>query len=233
MFNLRDIGGQSVEGGEIRGGLIWRSNALVDLGEPGRTELAELGIKTAIDMREPGERAAEPSDLGHFDLALHEVPLIEGASEAVNIDLLVFNNWLLTNRGERLVDVIRLLNAPGALPGVYFCSSGKDRTGLITALILSALGVEHERVIADYTVSESNFPAEYLDRAVERALAGGMPETMVEDYRAEGLGSPAAVMEGTLELLDNEHGGAEEYLLASGLGAAELAELRAKLVRAI
>ena len=87
------------------------------------------------------------------------------------------------------------------------------------------------RVTADYMVSESRLPEEYLDRAVERALAGGMPDSMAEDYRAESLGSPATVMEGTLELLDREYGGAEEYLLASGLGTVELAELRAKLLR--
>jgi protein-tyrosine phosphatase len=231
MFNLRDIGGHQVEGGEVRRGLILRSNALVELGESGRRELSELGIRTAIDLREPGERDAEPSDLSDSELTLYELVLIGGASEAVTPDLLEFNSWLLRERGERLAQVIRLLNAPGALPGVYFCSSGKDRTGLITALILSALGVEHESVIADYMVSESRLPEEYLDRAVERALAGGMPESMVEDYRAESLGSPETVMQGTLELLDREYGGAEEYLLASGLGAAELAELRAKLVR--
>jgi protein-tyrosine phosphatase len=231
VFNLRDIGGQSVEGGEIRGGLIWRSNALVDLGEPGRRELSELGIKTAIDLREPGERDAEPSDLTHFDLTLHELPVIQGDPDAITSDLLAFNDWQLRRRGHRLAEVIRLLNAPGALPGVYFCSSGKDRTGLITALILSTLGVERDAVIDDYKLSESNFPEEYLDRAVERALAGGMPEKMVDEYRAGGLASPAAVMEGTLDLLDREYGGATDYLLASGLGAAELAELRAKLVR--
>ena len=230
MFNLRDIGGQTAEGGEIRHDLVWRSNALVDLGETGRRELTELGISTAIDLREPGERDAEPSDLTHFDLVLHELPLMDGASEGVTTDLLEFNTWLLRERGERLAEVIRLLNAPGALPGVYFCSSGKDRTGLITALILSSLGVDDEDVIGDYIVSEGTFTDAYREQAVQRALAGGMPESMVEDYRARGLGSPAAVMEGTLELLERAYGGAAEFLQTCGLHPEELDELRTKLL---
>jgi protein-tyrosine phosphatase len=230
MFNLRDIGGQRARGGTIRRGLVWRSNALVDLGETGRRELSQLGIRTAIDLREPGERDAEPSDLTHFDLELHEFPLIDGATGGITIDLLEFNSWLLRERGDRLTEVIRLLNSAGALPGVYFCSSGKDRTGLITALILSSLGVGDEAVIENYTHSESVLPEEYREQALQRAIAGGMPESMSEDYRAQGLASPATVMEGTLELLDREYGGAAEFLLASGLQAAELDELRNKLL---
>jgi hypothetical protein len=57
-----------------------------------------------------------------------------------------------------------------------------------------------------------------------------MPESLIDDYRARGLTSPAAVMHGTLDLLDREYGGAAEYLLTSGLGSEELGELRAKLV---
>ena len=231
MFNFRDIGGHQAEGGTVRSGLVLRSNALVELGDPGRRELSELGVVTAIDLREPGERQAEPSDLGGLDATVHELALIDGLGDAPTLDLLALNIWLLRERSDQLVRVIRLLNAPDALPGVYFCSSGKDRTGLVSALILSALGVDEKVVIDDYTVSESRFPAGYDERAVQRAIDGGMPESMLEDYRANGLGSPASVMQGTMDLLDREYGGAADYLLASGLSAEELAELRGKLVR--
>ena len=230
MFNLRDIGGHEAEGGTVRQGLVMRSNALVELGDEGLRELSDLGIATAIDLREPGEREAEPNDLSELGAAVHELALIDGAADVLTLDLLSLNIWLLRERSDHLLGVIRLLNSPDALPGVYFCSSGKDRTGLVSALILSALGVEQEAVVADYTISESRFPVGYDERAVQRAIDGGMPESMLEEYRATGLGSPARVMEGTIDFLDGEYGGAAVYLVASGLRESELEELRAKLV---
>src|SRR5262245_43820462 len=122
--------------------MLLRSNALVDLDEADRERLAEIGIRTAVDLREPGERGAEPSDLAAAGVQLHEVAVVDGSVGEIGIDLLAFNEWMLRERGDRLVEVIRLLSARDALPGVYFCSTGKDRTGMISALILSALGVD-------------------------------------------------------------------------------------------
>lgn len=228
MFNLRDIGGGETTDGRVRPGVLWRSNALVELGEDGRTELSARGIKTAVDLREAGERAAEPSDLEGFDL--REIPLIDGAGGEISIDLLAFNQWLLENRGERLVEVVRLFSAPENLPAVYFCSTGKDRTGLITALILSAIGVDDDAVVRDYAITETLMPAWYHERAIERSLAGGMPEELIATYREKALGSPAAIMYDTLAILSREHGGARVFLLAHGLEPDALDRLRGALV---
>jgi protein-tyrosine phosphatase len=79
VFNLRDIGGLAATGGHIRTGLLWRSNALVELGEAGHARIGELGIRTAVDLREPGERDAEPNDLTGIGVDVHDVSVIDGA----------------------------------------------------------------------------------------------------------------------------------------------------------
>ena len=55
--------------------------------------------------------------------------------------------------GSRLVEVLSLLVEKGTLPAVFFCGAGKDRTGLVTAAILSAIGVGNEVIIDDYIKS--------------------------------------------------------------------------------
>jgi protein-tyrosine phosphatase len=229
VFNFRDIGGVQADGGVVRRGALLRSDALVDLAEDDHGELARAGIRTAIDLRERGERDRSTAALRA--IRLHEIELIGGDPAALTMDLLGFNRWLLANRAERLGAVVKLLAQPGALPGVYFCSSGKDRTGLVTALILSLLGVEEEAIVRDYAVTAELMPEEYFAEAIERAIAGGLPEHLLDGYRTTGLGSPPEVMVGTLHELNDTYGGAERYLLAAGVTQDELDALRAVLVQ--
>jgi protein-tyrosine phosphatase len=228
VFNFRDIGGVQADGGVVRRGALLRSDALVDLAEDDYGELARAGIRTAIDLREAGER--ERSAAALREIELHQIPLIDGELSAITLDLLEFNRWMLEHRGDRLALVIKLLARPGAMPGVYFCSSGKDRTGLITALILSLLGVDEQAIISDYALTAELMPEEYEAEAVQRSLAGGLPEAMIDEYVAKALGSPPEVMAATLEELHERYGGAERYLLGGGLDRDELDGLRAVLI---
>jgi protein-tyrosine phosphatase len=227
VFNLRDIGGPTADGGLVRPGLLLRANALVELGEEGDARLAEM--RTAIDLRDPGEREHEPSDLARLSLVLEEIPLVDGEPTATQRELVAFNLWLLENRGPHLARVVERLAAPDALPAVFFCSSGKDRTGLVTALVLSALGVSDEDVIADYTLTETLLPESYRQRALARALAGGMDSASSEWFLTVGLTSPASVMEATLADLD-ARGGAAAYLQVHGLSDTALASLKGTLI---
>lgn len=230
MFNFRDIGGVPVDGGAVRLGRLLRSDALAGLTDDERATMRSLGIRTAIDLREPGERAHLPNGLE--EITVHELPLIDGKLRSLTINLLEFNEWMLEERGAQLAEVVRRFSADDGLPGVFFCSSGKDRTGLIAALILSALGAADEAVISDYALTETLLPDWYIPHAIERALAGGLSEEDVESYVAEGLGSPASVMEGTLAALA-QHGGAAAFLLAHGLTSSEFESLRGALVASV
>lgn len=219
LFNYRDLGGHPVPGGRLRTGVLFRSNAVVGLAP----DVAEgLGLKTALDLREPGEKQAEPATAGLA--ALHEVEIVAADPEAP-YTLRPFTHWLVEARGHLYVDAVRVLvNEP--LPAVMFCSSGKDRTGVLAAVIQSALGVVDATVIEEYAETERRLPDGYLELALERSRRAGLPmdQPLVE------FGSPPDLMAAVLAGLNERFGGAAAWLRAHGLTDAELGTLRDRLV---
>ncbi|HVE26056.1 MAG TPA: tyrosine-protein phosphatase [Sporichthya sp.] len=219
MFNYRDIGGHPVPGGRLRPGLLFRSNAVVDLDAD---QVAALGIRTAIDLREPGERDHEPATLG--TAVVHVLPVIDGDPSAP-YTLRGFTHWVIEHRGAAFAEAVRTL-AHADLPAVFFCSSGKDRTGMLAGLLLSALGVADEAVIEDYARTERLMPESYFELALARSRRAGLPE----GSRVDDLGSPPELMATVLGDVADRHGGAAAYLLDHGLQTADLDRLRARLV---
>lgn len=219
MFNYRDLGGHAVPGGRIRTGLLFRSNAVVGLAAD---EAARLGLRTAIDLREPGERDAEPATVGAA--VVHELVVIDGDPEAP-YRLHEFTHWVVEQRGHAIADAVRVL-ADAELPAVFFCSSGKDRTGMLAGLLLSALGVSDEAVAEDYGRTERLLPESYYELALARSRRAGLPE----GAELGDLGSPPALMAEVLAGVAERHGGAAGYLVHHGLPVADLDRLRSRLV---
>lgn len=221
VFNYRDLGGHPVPGGRLRTGLLFRSNAVVDLGPE---EVAALGIRTGIDLREPGERDHEPATLG--SAVVHELAVID-ADPTAPYSLRGFTHWVVEHRGHAFAEAARLL-AHAELPAVFFCSSGKDRTGMLAGLLLSALGVAEEAVVHDYSETQRLMPESYLDLALARSRRAGVPEgAEMDDF-----GSPPDLMVAVLADVTERHGGALNYLLDHGLAPADFALLRGRLVEA-
>jgi protein-tyrosine phosphatase len=219
VFNYRDIGGHVVAGGRLRTGLIFRSNAIVELDDH---EVAALGVRTGIDLRESGEREFEPATLG--PAVLHVLPIIDGDPSAP-YSLAGFTHWVIERRGSAFAEAIGLL-ARADLPAVFFCSSGKDRTGMLAGLLLSALGVADEAVIDDYAETERLMPESYFELALARSRRAGLPE----GSRVDDLGSPPHLMATVLADVQIRHGGAAAYLLDHGLPAEALQLLRDRIV---
>lgn len=227
MFNLRDLGGHEAAGGRVRSGVLFRSNALVGLDDDERDALARLGLQTAVDLREPGERDAEPVDLDRAVGRVRQLAVLEFRPDpTIPVELREFNYWVLANRAPRLAAAVGLLSRDEVLPAVYFCSTGKDRTGILSALILSALGVGDEDVALDYARTEELIPAWYHAKARERARAMGFEG----EWPSEAMGAPAPLMREVINWLRSEHGGAAEFLLANGLTEDELSSLRSRMM---
>lgn len=225
-FNFRDLGGLRAADGVTRGGVLMRSDALVRLGDEGRAALRELGVRSAIDLREPVERALDPADFNGLEVAVHERPLFDGAidMEAMK-ELPGLYLDVIENCGPQIAGAVALLGADTTLPAVFFCSAGKDRTGLVAALILSAVGVSDADVAAEYALTERVMQGAFR-RAVEgRARAAGLSEQLM----AVRLGAPAELMLGTLSELRERYWDAAGYLLANGLSASDLGALRRAL----
>jgi protein-tyrosine phosphatase len=226
-FNSRDIGGLPAYGGQVRPGLMIRSDAPVALGDAGRALLAQLQIRTALDLRENSERDVDHADLDGLAIDVVRRPVLGGDFRLEKGTTLedVYRH-LLVWRGDNLTAAVRALAAPEALPALVFCSAGKDRTGLVTALTLGALGVPEDAIVADYTRSEANLNGEFRAVIQARARAAGVDEQEL----ATKVGAPPELIRSALLWLREHHGGPESYLRAHGMTDAELGRLREALV---
>ena len=132
----------------------------------------------------------------------------------------------LRDRPENVVEAVRRLAAVDAGPALVHCAAGKDRTGTLVALVLDAVGVEREAVVADYALSGEQIEAMF--RRWTTASGEPMPADLTPHIpRAEAMAE-------VLATLDAEHGtdgagGAAGWLLANGLDEADLEHLRTRL----
>ena len=211
----------------MRAGVVIRSDAPLRLDEQGRGRLRELGVRTAIDLREPVERELDGNDLDGLGIEVHFEPILGSDFHAIKgMSLEELYQVLLADRGARFAAVIRTLAEPDVRPALIFCSAGKDRTGLVSALLLAALGVSDEDIVADYARSEENMRGEFRASIEARAVAAGI----TEQEMAVKVGSPPELMRQTLAWLDERYGGPTGYLRAIGISQSELDGLRRGLV---
>lgn len=166
--NLRDLGGyQALDGRHVRYGRLFRSATLARLTERDVETVASLGLRTVCDFRGVEEAARNPSRLpaGAERVSLAIEPLV-GASladlmrrematgeDVVELLGIAYREYITTwlPRYRALFD---LLLDPERHALLFHCSAGKDRTGMAAALILTALGVPHATVLADYSATE-------------------------------------------------------------------------------
>jgi protein-tyrosine phosphatase len=211
----------------VRRGSLIRSDAPISLGEQGRAALRASGIRTALDLREPAERELDPADLDGLGIELRQVPII---GDVVDINTAAslgdIYRELLERRGPSLAAAVRVLSEPGALPALVFCSAGKDRTGLVVALALGAVGVSIEGIVADYTLTEHAMNGPFRDVIERRAVAAGVTEQEL----AVKMGAPPELMREVLAWLADRAGGPAGYLRQHGLTEEELLRLERAIV---
>jgi protein-tyrosine phosphatase len=161
-FNFRDLGGyQGADGRSVRWRRLFRSDGLYRLTPADLERLGSFGLRTVIDLRTPAEldrtgRIEWPTD----DLAFHHLPLMDVLPDDDKYEQWSQPSHLADQYGQMLVDgaaaiggVFDVLSDPGSYPLAYHCMVGKDRTGIVSALVLSLLGVADEVIAADYALS--------------------------------------------------------------------------------
>jgi protein-tyrosine phosphatase len=229
--NFRDLGGHATPDGRVRTGKLFRSDSLAHVGDADIDHLVgNLGIRTAIDLRHDVEVQGYPLDtLSAAGVHIHHIPLFDPSRPSIlpddfaSITLAKIYRDLLENAGSRLVDALRVVNSELAEPVVFMCSAGKDRTGVLAALVLGLVGVNDGDIVADYAATGTA-----VDLIVARAGARGSAAAAVGLEHL--LFAEAENMEGTLEWLHTTHGGFEPWALENGLTESEIAALRATLV---
>ena len=183
--NVRDIGGyRSVHGPEVVRGRLFRGDSLSQLTSSDVNRLDRLGLRTVIDFRNPGEVLLAGDDRLPFAVEYAHLPVSGGDLGAI-YELIAGGDherqrrelgdgraasfMVEMNRGfvadarqrEAFGAALRLLCSPGRLPLLYHCTGGKDRTGWMTAIVLTALGVPRELVLRDYLLSNDYHRTDY------------------------------------------------------------------------
>ncbi|KQR52636.1 hypothetical protein ASF88_14110 [Leifsonia sp. Leaf336] len=233
-YNFRDVGGYPVPQGVVRNGKLFRSDGLARLGDAGRQTLQELGVRVVIDLRDDFETEVMPDDVDGLGLQRLHLPVFEGSgasASTIGITLVGLYEKILLQHRDVVVRALREIADTGEEAVVVHCTAGKDRTGIVIALALSAVGVDRETVVADYAATQANLDGEWLEGMIALVKSHGVEVTPA--LRVILGGSPPAALEEALDLLDREFGGVREYLLDSGLSEIELAKLRSVLVEAV
>lgn len=235
-LNVRDLGGVPLEGGGVtRFGALLRSDNLGRLTADGWRAFSEHGVVRIVDLRWPEERAEDPprdvevevvpvSLLGRFDPAYSDD--IDGYIEAgdpVGYWAAAYGRIVSRHRRNFGVALGAIADAPEGVVVIH-CTAGRDRTGLISALILRLAGAPLDEIAADYAVSETNLAPD-----AERFIAGAADEAG-RRRRAFMQFAPAEAMVRTVAGLEARYGDVATYLDAAELSQEQVAALRARLV---
>jgi protein-tyrosine phosphatase len=157
--NFRDLGGYLAgDGMRTRWRTLFRADGLGELTERDIEVLRAIGIRTVIDLRSGDELERSRFDVDAHPVAFHHFPFIEVLPDAEEFDRrpgLLGSQYqeILAGAGRQVRGALEVLATPGALPAVFHCTAGKDRTGVLSAVVLSLLGVDEPTVVADYALS--------------------------------------------------------------------------------
>src|SRR4051794_1125211 len=157
--NLRDLGDlPAAAGRRTRRGLILRSDFLVNLGaEDERQLLREYGLRTVIDLRTAREIRRFPGPWGEreVDLVRASLPLDPAFHAQSRKEMIELYLSFLEPPGTAMTTAIETAIDPGRHPLLIHCAAGKDRTGVLAALLLDLAGVKREAIVADYVLTHA------------------------------------------------------------------------------
>ena len=221
-FNFRDIGNYHARDGyTTRAGVLYRSGALQDL----RT-VSAMGIHTVIDLRGDSDILRDggtvPEREGVLRLSIPLIPARVGEQSGHEYLNDRFGPGICAERyagyleiGEKnLRDVFRSFTSPDVFPAVVHCTAGKDRTGVVIALILDLLGVSHASIVNDYEISNASMPD-----LVAHLRGKHVSNVDVSESDLARFGAPRHAMEGFLAHVHREHGSTRKLL--SNIGVEE------------
>ena len=233
-YNVRDLGGwPTADGRETRWGAVVRADSLSRLTPAGQAALRAHGIRTVVDLRDEGERRGAPNPFATPDgrgtsLTYLHRPFFdeldtESREQFARLEVLADHYLFALERYSGNVAAIMRAIA-GAEPGgvLVHCAAGKDRTGIVAALLLSLAGVQDEAVAADYGLSEVCLQPLFDEWLRDADVA--------ERARAVAFLPRAETMRAVLRSLAEAHGSVASYLIRAGVTRQEVDRLRARLL---
>lgn len=231
-FNFRDIGGYPTRrGGRVRWRQLFRSDGLHALTAADVRMLRDdVPLAQIVDLRSSAELRSEGRGLlGEEPIEFHHLPLFDGEAadarqQATEITLADRYVLLAEFAADRIARVVTTL-AEAHGPAVFHCAAGKDRTGVISAILLGLLDVADEVIVADYAATQEN-----LDAIVDRLMSLDGYRTMLSALPPDTLHANPDTMVALLDRLRAQWGSVVDYARAAGVGNEAIARLRARLV---
>ena len=223
VHNFRDLGGYPTADGRVtRWRTLYRADGLHRLAGADLDVVRSLALRTVVDLRRPdeiAERGTFPVDehpveyhnLSVLDVLWHDKDAPEFDDDAD------FLHWaysdMLDTGGATFADAIDVLARPDALPAVFHCAAGKDRTGLLAMLVLGSVGVPHDYIVADYALTAARMihaRAWYTEHFPEQAV-------LVADVPSAFLAALPAAMARVIDDLCDAHGSVRAYVRSLGV----------------
>lgn len=218
--NTRELGGiKTSDGGITKNNVFWRSDVTAAPTAKDIQMLLSNRIMTIIDMRTDEEVQKTPngfSDIAGF--AYHHFPITEGSGVPESLES-VPRSYMDIATAENMPKVMRAVAEAEA--GVLFhCTAGKDRTGVVSAIILMLCGVEREAVVSDYTVSRE-YNKEKLNAFLQAHLEVDRDIVLANEKS----------MNGFIDLFNEHFGSVENYFTGLGLDVGYADMIRNKLIK--
>ncbi len=216
-MNLRDLGGWATASGVTAHGCLYRSDRLSGLSDADHRHLEQREIVTVIDLRYEAEVNEHPSRLWSTVTNHHEIPMgsdladqrsfiervLAGDLDGISDDDVAESYVaMLETHPHQFGGAVEALLAPGA--ALYHCTAGKDRTGLLSMLVLSTVGVSDDDILADFVLSNEYRASRRIEQLRPTFEAQGLD---VDRYRPA-LSAPAPAMVKALEWITSTSGGA-------------------------
>lgn len=234
-FNFRDLGGYpTADGRTIRWQQVYRSDALHLLTDDDVARVRdELGVAAVIDLRSSAELAVEQAEwIADGAVRFHHLPLYDGERVRTEslppVETLADRYFLLAEFARPQIARVIQAVADADGPIVYHCAAGKDRTGVISAVLLGLLGVRDDIIVADYAASREN-----LDAIIDRLMGSKGYENVFAALPPDTLHAEPATMVTFLERIRAEHGSMVDYARAAGVSSATIEKLAGRLLESV
>ena len=229
--NFRDLGGYAtVDGRRTRWRVLFRADGLSELSQTDFSIMRDLGIRTVVDLRSGHEVEQSRFDVEAHPVDFHHFPFIDQLPDVEQWDrrpglLGAQYKEMLDDAAPQIIGAMEVLTAPDSLPAVFHCTAGKDRTGLLSALVLSLLGVPEETVVADYALS-----GEAMER-LRAKLIVKYPDSRdtIADIDEVFSANPTNMVN-LFAYLRERYGSVTEYAVTVGVPDAVVARLREELL---
>lgn len=217
LMNIRDLGGHiTFNGTKTKYGKIIRSDVPYNLTKEEIDKVLNLNIDTVIDFRTEAEIQKKPCVFnGMENINYYNIPMYGGDKMPESAELIAPGYFKMIEDKESIYKIMKIiLNSKKGV--LYHCTAGKDRTGVISALILSLVGVSKEDIAEDYYISWNNIRP-LIDEILEKN-----PDFIIFENKKEYILD-------FLDMLYNKYGSVDKYLRSIGLTEEEIYKIKTKL----